>query len=344
MHAIQFKKGGGAAAECLELTTLDKPSPEANDLLVKNYACAVNPVDTKIRENKFPASQITGYDAAGTIESVGSSVSNFAVGDEVYFSGQLGRQGSTAQYSLVDARLAAKKPKNLDWVDAACIALVTITAWELLEEHFNLLQNDPSGIQKGKSILIINGAGGVGSIGTQLARKVFQLGTVIVTASREETISHAKEMGATHVINHREALQPQLKETVGIDAVDYIMICYDTNSYMPHLIDICKPKAKIGSIVEIEDTLQGMHVPDAFLKQISFHWEVMLSKGVYKYELESQGEILRRAAVLLDDGTLKSVCKERDVLSVKGLIKAHERLESGKTVGKIGLSIGEDIE
>lgn len=344
MKAIQFKQGGGAAAECLELTTLDKPTPKDGDLLVKNYACAVNPVDTKIREGKFPASQITGYDAAGIVESVGSSVTSFQAGDEVYFSGQLGRPGSTAQYSLVDARLVAKKPKNLDWVDAACVPLVTLTAWELLEEHFNLLTNDPSGQQKSKSILIINGAGGVGSIGTQLARKVFKLGTVTVTASRPETISHAKEMGATHVINHREPLKEQLKSVVGVDGVDYIFICYDTNAYMPHLIDICKPKAKIGSIVEIPELLQGMHTPDAFLKQISFHWEVMLSKGVYEYELESQGAILRHAARLLEDGTLKSVCKERDVLSVKGLIKAHERLESGKAVGKIGLSIGEDIE
>jgi zinc-binding alcohol dehydrogenase family protein len=343
VKAIQFKKGGGKAADCLELITQDKPTPRPTDLLVKNYACAVNPVDTKIRQGAFPADQITGFDAAGIIESVGSSVTTFQPGDAVYFSGVLGRPGSTAQYSLIDHRLAAKKPSNLDWVDAACMPLVTLTAWELLEEHFHLLPNDPSGVQHTKSILIINGAGGVGSIATQLARKVFRFKNVIVTASRPETIQHAKDMGATHVISHRESLKDQLQSKVGIDAVDYIFICYDTNAYMPHLIDICNPKAKIGSIVEIPELLQGMHTPDAFLKQISFHWEVMLSKGMYQYELESQGEILRRAAGLLEDGTLKGLCTEREELSVAALVRAHEKLESGKAIGKIGLSIGEDI-
>ncbi|KAI5366360.1 Putative GroES-like superfamily, alcohol dehydrogenase, alcohol dehydrogenase, zinc-binding type 1 [Septoria linicola] len=342
IKAIQFKEPGPPSK--LELTTIDKPKPEAGDLLVKIKACAVNPIDTKVRQGAFPASNITGYDAAGIVEAVGSAVKGFKEGDEVYYSGALGRQGTTAQYSIVDHRIAAHKPKEVDFVTAATIPLVTLTAWEMLEEQFNLVQDDPSGKQKNKSLVIINGAGGVGSVATQLARRVFKLGKVIVTASRPETIKHAEKLGATHVINHHKDLKEQLKSEVGIDGVDYVFICYDTTSYLPKAVDIANAKARIGSIVEVQEPLKGLETPDAFMKALSFHWELMFSKAVHKHDEESQGEILRRAATLFDRGDLISIETERHVLSVRSLIEAHEKLESGKSIGKIGLEIGDDIE
>ena len=344
MKAIHFKQGGGSASEVLELVSVDKPEPTSTDLLVKLKACAVNPVDIKIRQGHIPAADVTGYDAAGIVETVGSSVSNFTPGDEVYYSGALGRPGSTAQYGLVDYRLAALKPKKLGWVESACIPLVTVTAWEMLEEHFGLIPGDPHGNQQTKSILIINGAGGVGSIATQLARKVFKLGKVLVTASRPETIKHVESMGATHVISHREPLDTQLKEEAGTESVDYIFICYDTNGYMPTAVQLAAPKARIGSIVEITDKLDGMNDPTAFMKQLSFHWELMLSKSAFQYELESQGAILKRAAELYDEGILTSTMTESHVLSVANLVNVHDKLESGKAIGKIGLEIQEDIQ
>lgn len=153
--AIHYTKPG-PAAQVLALTTISIPKVEANDLLVKLKACAVNPVDTKIRVGAFPASDVTGYDAAGIVEEVGSAVKGFKKGDEVYYSGALGRQGSTAQYGVIDYRMAGHRPKKFDWVQSACLPLVTVTAWELLEEHFNLVQDDPSGKQKEKSIIIIS--------------------------------------------------------------------------------------------------------------------------------------------------------------------------------------------
>lgn len=344
MKAIRFKEGGGTASESLELVTVDKPEPKSTDLLVKLKACAVNPVDIKIRQGAFPASDITGYDAAGVVESVGSSVSKFKQGDEVYYSGALGRPGSTAQYSLVDYRLAALKPKKLNWVESACVPLVTITAWELLEEHFGLIPEDPHRSQRSKSILIINGAGGVGSSATQLASKVFKLGKVIVTASRPETIKHVESMGATHVISHREPLDKQLQQKAGTETVDYIFICYDTNGYMPTAVQLAAPKAKIGSIVEITEKLDGMHDPMAFMKQLSFHWELMLSKTKLEYDLESQGAILEKAAKLYDAGVLKSTMTESHVLSAANLAKVHDKQESGKAIGKIALEIQDDIQ
>lgn len=342
IKAIHFKEPGPPSK--LELTTISKPKPQANDLLVKIKACAVNPIDTKVRQGAFPASDITGYDGAGIVEAVGSSVKGFKAGDEIYYSGVLGQPGTTAQYNLVDYRVAALKPKKLDFVAAATAPLVTITAWELLEEHWNLQQNDPSGKQKDRSILIINGAGGVGSIATQLAKSVFKLGKVVVTASRPETIKHAQNLGATHVINHHKDLKEQLKSQVGVDGVDYVFICYDTNSYMPIAVDVANPRAKIGSIVEISEPLKGFEKPDAFMKALSFHWELMLSKGVHGYDLESQGDILRRAAALFDSGDLVSIETERFPLSVESLRKAHEKLESGKMIGKTGLEVGDDIQ
>ena len=342
IKAIHFKEAGPPSK--LELTSIDKPKPEPNDLLVKIKGCAVNPIDTKVRQGAFPASDVTGYDAAGIVEAVGSSVKGFKQGDEVYYAGCLGRPGTTAQYSLVDHRISAHKPKKLDFAAAATIPLVTLTAWELLEEQFNLVQDDPSGKQKNKSLIIINGAGGVGSIATQLARKVFKLGKVIVTASRPETVKHAEKMGATHVINHHKDLKEQLKSQVGLDGVDYVFICYDTTNYLPIACDIANPKARIGSIVEVQKPLQGMEKPDSFMKALSFHWELMFSKPVFKYDEESQGDILRRAAELFDRGDLVSLETERDVLSVKSLIKAHEKLESGKSIGKIAFEVGDDIQ
>ena len=342
MKAVHYKEAG--PAQNLELQTIDIPTPGENDILVQIKATAVNPVDYKIREGGIPGHDITGFDAAGVIEEVGSAVKGFKKGDEVFYSGALGRAGSSAQYNLIDYRLTAHKPKNLDWVHAAAFPLVSITAWELLGMHWHLEPEDPSGKQAKKSILIINGAGGVGSIATQLARKVFKLGKVIVTASRPETIEHAKKMGATHVIDHHKDLKPQIQKDVGIDAVDYIFICHSTGQYLPVAVDIAAPWGQIGSIVEVTEQLPALHSQDAFMKSLSFTWELMLCKTVYGNEPETQGQILKQIAELCDKGVLESLVTDTEELSVKGLIKAHEKLESGKSIGKICLTVGDDIQ
>ncbi|KAF2766386.1 NAD(P)-binding protein [Teratosphaeria nubilosa] len=314
------------------------------DILVKIAACAVNPVDTKIRQGAFPAADITGFDAAGVVETVGANVKGFKQGDEVFYSGVLGRPGSTAQYNLVDYRVSALKPRTLDWATAAAVPLVSLTAWELLADHWGLQVDDPEGVQVKKSILIINGAGGVGSIATQFARKIFKLGKVIVTASREETIEHAKQMGATHTIDHHKPLKDQIQKNAGVEGVEYIFICHSTNNYMQQAVDIASPWGKIGSIVEVSEPLPALHTPDAFMKSLSFTWELMLCKGVYNYDLESQGAILKQVAELYDAGRLTSLVSEKETLSVANLVKAHEKLESGMAIGKIAFEVGDDIQ
>lgn len=304
----------------------------------------MNPVDTKIRQGAFPASDITGYDAAGVVESVGANVMQFTRGDEVYASGVLGRPGTTAQYYLVDARLAAKKPSTLNFAESASFPLVSLTAWEMLVDHFNLVPYAVMDTMSSKtnpdSILIVNGAGGVGSIATQLARKVFKLKNVVVTASRPETIQHAKDMGATHVINHHESLHPQLQK-LGIESCKYVMICHSTPKYIAQATEIASCWGKIGSIVECEEPLEFQSMA-AFSKALSFHWEFMLAKGSAGIMLDSQGRILKQVAKLIDAKILTSIVTETMTLSVRNLITAHEKLESGKAIGKIVLTLDSD--
>jgi NADPH2:quinone reductase len=149
---------------------LPKPVPGAHDLLVRVEAVSVNPVDTKVRSPKPQVEaqpKVLGYDAAGVVEAIGSAVTSFTPGDAVYYAGDVTRAGSNAQFQLVDERLVARKPATLDFAAAAALPLTAITAWELL---FQRMPYDPDRGGDGKSLLIIGGAGGVGSIAIQLAR------------------------------------------------------------------------------------------------------------------------------------------------------------------------------
>ena len=343
-QSIKFREGGGKAADCLELQELPRPTPGPGDLLVKVKASAVNPVDTKIRSGAIPAADVTGYDAAGVVEAVGGDVpsSRFKVGDEVFYMGVLKRPGTMSTYHVIDHRMVAPKPEKLSWVDAAGVPLVSLTALELFLEGFNLREGED---YSDKTIVIVNGAGGVGSIATQLARKVFKFGRVVVTASRDETIDWVKKMGATHVLNHHKPLKAQLKPVAGVESCDYFMICHLTPQYLDQAVALCGPGGKIGSIVEAGtgDRLPGLHEMDAFFKSLTFRWEMVLGKSYFDYDVQSQGDMLARISELYDQGLLDTIVTEHQTLSVAALVSAHEKLESGKTIGKIAFTIEETI-
>lgn len=353
MKAIHFRKEAGPEPDSLELQSIPIPIPGPTDLLVQVKASSVNPVDTKIRQGKFPASDITGFDCAGIVHSTGANVVSFEVGDEVYFAGSLGRPGSMAQYTVIDHRLVSKKPKSLDFGEAAGYPLVSLTAWESFVDHFNLIplatMDTLSSKTNDNAILIINGAGGVGSIATQLARKVFKLKTVIVTASRPETVAHAEKMGATHVINHHEALRPQIESILGpVDengggSLKYALICYDTQKYLPQLSPLMSPFGKIASIVETDSPIP-FHAPEAFSKSLSFSWTFMMTRPTTGYNMESQGRVLKQLAKLIDSGKVGGLVTDSKPLSVKNLREAHEKLESGKMIGKMVFTVGDGIE
>lgn len=144
-------------------------------------------------------------EAAGVVVSVGPDVKYFQPGDSVFYLSAPVRQGAASEYHLVDERTAGHKPKSLDFLEAAVMPLTFGTAWEMAE-RLDIKEGEEAGI------LIINGAGGVGSVATQLARYVLRLPVVVATASRPETKEWVEKHGATHVIDHRKDLKAQIDE------------------------------------------------------------------------------------------------------------------------------------
>ncbi|HEX7731831.1 MAG TPA: zinc-binding alcohol dehydrogenase family protein [Rhodanobacter sp.] len=314
---------------------LPKPAPGAHDLLVRVEAVSVNPVDTKIRAPKPQVEaqpKVLGYDAAGVVEAAGAEVRGFQPGDRVYYAGDVTRPGSNAEFQLVDARLAATMPRSLDFADAAALPLVAITAWELL---FQRMPFDSEHGGKGKSLLVIAGAGGVGSIASQLARRAGF--TVIATASRPESADWCRAMGARHVIDHREPLAPQLA-ALGFAHVDAALNLANTDRYWDALGELLAPQGHVGLIVEPKGALR---IGDPYkAKCIGIHWEFMFARARFKTaDMAEQGRILARVAQLIDAGELKNI--RRDTLApinAANLREAHRRLESGASIGKLALA------
>jgi NADPH:quinone reductase len=314
---------------------LPKPTPGEHDLLVRVEAISVNPVDTKVRSPKSQVEaqpKVLGYDAAGTVEAVGEAVIGFKPGDLVYYAGDISRPGSNAEYQLVDARLVGHAPRSIDLADAAALPLTTLTAWELL---FQRMPFDSEKGGAGKSLLIIGGAGGVGSIAIQLARRAGF--TVIATASRAETIDWCRSLGAHHVIDHRQPLAPQLA-ALGFDQVDAALNLADTVRYWDTLGEILAPLGHVGLIVEPSSALK---IGDPYkAKSIGIHWEMMFARPRFKTaDQAEQGRILERVAALIDTGELRGTRTETlTPINAANLREAHRRLESGKTIGKLALA------
>lgn len=313
----------------------DPPAPQGFDLLVRVQAVSVNPVDTKVRSPKPQVEaqpKVLGYDAAGIVEAVGESVTRFKPGDRVYYAGDITRPGSNTQLQLVDSRIAGHPPEALDAAHAAALPLTALTAWELL---FQRMPYDSENGGTGKTLLIIAGAGGVGSFAIQIARRAGF--TVIATASRQDTIVWCKDMGAHHVIDHRQPLAPQLA-ALGFEHVDAALNLYDTNRYWEQLGEVLAPQGHVGLVVEPKEPVR-LGDPYKF-KCIGIHWEMMFGRPRFQTpDMEEQGRILDRVAQLIDAGELRGT--QRDTLSpinAENLREAHRRLESGTTIGKLVLS------
>ncbi|MGY1409922.1 MULTISPECIES: zinc-binding alcohol dehydrogenase family protein [unclassified Luteimonas] len=322
-------------AQSLLDVELDAPLASGRDLLVRVEAVSVNPVDTKVRAPKPQVEaqpRVLGFDAAGVVEAVGPDVTLFRPGDEVWYAGDITRPGSNAQYQLVDERIVARKPAALDFAQSAALPLTALTAWELLFERMGYAVE---GGGNGRTLLVIGGAGGVGSIAIQLGKLAGF--TVVATASREETVAWCSELGADHVIDHRQPLAPQL-HTLGLDAVDAALNLADTDHYWTELGELLAPQGRVGLIVEPAGALR---IGDPYKsKCIGIHWEFMFARPRFRTaDMAEQGRILARVAALFDEGRLRGTM--RDTLSpinAANLREAHRRLESGRTIGKLALS------
>lgn len=335
MKAIGFKTSLDIAEKdsFIEFET-PKPIPGSRDLFVKISAISVNPVDFKIRQigakdTVLDTPKIIGWDAVGIVEAIGENVTLFNIGDEVYYAGDITKQGSNAEYQIIDERIVGKKPKSLSIEEAAAIPLTALTAWETL---FDRIRISPEK-DKGKTILIIGGAGGVGSIAIQLAKKIAGL-TVIATASRPETIEWCKKQGADFVVDHKNLIS-SVREA-GFENVDFILDFVNTNFYWDTMVELIKPQGRIASITGSSDLVALNKLKT---KSISFSWESMFTRSTFQtIDMEEQGIILNKVADLLDDGTLKSTLNETLIgLTADNLKHAHQLLESGKTIGKIAI-------
>lgn len=319
------------------LIDVELPTPEigAHDVLVRVEAVSVNPIDTKLRAPKPQVEaqpRVLGFDAAGVVERIGRDVSGFKPGDEVYYAGDVTRPGSNAQLQAVDARIVAHRPRRLDAIGAAALPLTAITAWELL---FERMPYDAEHGGEGKSLLVIAGAGGVGSIAIQLARRAGF--TVIATASRPETQAWCRAMGAQHVIDHRQPLTAQLK-ALGFEQIDAAINLADTAYYWDELGELLAPQGHVGLIVEAKSPV---NIGDAYKsKCIGIHWETMLARARFKTaDMAEQGRILERVAKLIDAGELRSIQRETlSPINAENMREAHRRLESGSTIGKLVLA------
>ncbi len=337
------------------LLDLDIPKPEAagRDLLVRVRAVSVNPVDTKVRAPKDKveaAPRILGWDAAGTVEAAGDQVTLFQPGDEVYYAGSITRPGSNSEYHLVDERIAGRKPRNLSFEDAAAMPLTTITAYEALFDRMGVVRLKPDATKQAAkeqvgsafrrtdaSILIIGGAGGVGSIAIQLAKKLAGL-RVIATASRKESGEWCRSLGADDIINHHHAFQEEFK-MAGLPEVDYILCLNSTEKHIQNMADVIKPQGRLCAIVETKGGVP-VNINPFQRKSVAFCWELMFTRSIFQTpDMQAQHDLLNETAGLFENGTLRTTRTTGfGEMNAENLRKAHAEIERGDMIGKLTLS------
>ena len=312
---------------------LPDPVPTGRDLLVAVKAISANPVDTKVRRSTQAAEgqwKVLGWDAAGVVCAVGSEVSLFKVGDEVWYAGDITRAGANSELHVVDERIVGRKPKRLGFAEAAALPLTSITAWEILFDRLSITKQG----EAKKTILIVGAAGGVGSIMVQLLRELTQF-TIIGTASRTDTHAWLKGLGVHHVINHHAPLVAQLAAH-GIDSVDYIASLNHTHVYFEQLAQLIAPQ---GRIALIDDPETVIDVRLLKRKSVSLHWESMFTRSMFHTEdMMAQHALLNELADRVDAGQISSTLAERfGLINADNLKRAHAVLESGTSRGKIVL-------
>ncbi|AXW93217.1 zinc-binding alcohol dehydrogenase family protein [Cronobacter sakazakii] len=310
--------------------TQPMPQPGEYDLLVEVKAVSINPVDTKVhaslKKNGLQEPRVLGWDASGVVTAVGSKVSGFKPGDEVYYAGDITRAGSNASHQLIDSRIVGHKPRTLSWAAAAAIPLTALTAWEGLFERLAIQDAGED-----KTLLIIGGAGGVGSLAIPFARLHSKV-KIIATASREDSAQWCRDRGADLVVNYHDLPGELAKH--GLQFVDYIFILNDTDGHWAAVSQLIAPQGHICSIVENEHPLDQDALKS---KSAALHWEFMYTRSMYQTaDMARQGEILNEVAKLVDAGEVESALSETfHGLSVESISKAHEKVLEGHMRGKV---------
>lgn len=328
MKIITAKSGSNAQdKDAFMLNEQPIPNPGKQDLLVRILAIGMNPVDTKVRQ-RMETDSVLGWDAYGIVEKTGDEVTGFNPGDKVYYAGDITRPGCESEYHLVDFRIVSKAPETLSAEDAVAMPLTSITAWEGLFERLGFTAE--KGGNTGKSILIIGGAGGVGSVAIQLARWAGL--TVFATASRPDTVDWCKKLGAKFILNHRNPLGEELK-AVGADFVDAIFCTTQMEAHWNAMAECIRPQ---GRIVFIDDPADALDITIFKFKSVSISWEFMYTRSMFKTDdMKEQGKLLSAVASLLDDGTLVTTRRKTwNGLTPENIQAMHIKQESGTMMGK----------
>ncbi|GBQ85841.1 zinc-dependent alcohol dehydrogenase [Gluconacetobacter johannae DSM 13595] len=334
MRAVGYQKSLPITADDA-LVDIELPRPEisGHDILVAVRAVSVNPVDTKVRLRAEPAAgawKVLGWDAAGVVVAVGPEVTRFAVGDDVFYAGALGRQGTNAEFHAVDERIVGRKPRSLDWAQAAALPLTALTAWEMLFDRLDIRRPVPGATP---AILVVGGAGGVGSMAIQLVRGLTDL-AVIATASRPETASWVAGLGAHQVIDHTHPLAPQVA-ALPTGAPGFVFSTTRTDRHLADIVELLAPQGHMGLI----DDPPALDILPFKGKSLSVHWELMFTRSTFQTaDMSAQGDILDEVARLVDAGVLRTTLSERaGPITAANLRRAHALIESGRARGKIVL-------
>jgi len=320
---------------CFVVVEQDIPEAAGRDLLIRIDAVSVNPVDSKDRlgiSGRRDTPLILGWDACGEVIATGDQVENFKVGDKVISAGDISRQGSYAQFQLVDERITAPKPAGLTDLQAATLPLTTLAAWEAL---FDRLELPTKNAPEKPAVLIIGGAGGLGSMAVQFARQ-FSCCTVIATASRPETQAWCRELGAHHVIDHSGDIEAQL-QTLGYADVPYILNCSDNIPYWELMSRLVSPE---GAICLVASTKAKLDLDLFMEKSVRINYMLMFTRSLFQTKtMQLQGDLLARLSGMISTGKVRHVMtKDLGPMSPASLAQAHAQIKSGRTVGKIGLS------
>ncbi len=334
MKAVGYRIAGAVdAANALEDVELPRPVPHGRDVLVNVKAVSVNPVDTKIRRGVAPAAgevKILGWDAAGIVEAVGPDTGLFKPGDEVYYAGSIDRPGTNCEYHLVDERIVGRKPKSLGFAEAAALPLTSITAWEAVFDRLDVRKPVPGAAN---AIMIVGGAGGVGSIAIQILRQMTDV-TIIATASRPETQAWAREMGAHHVVDHRKPLDAEVQQ-LGIGAPAFVFSTTQTDQHFDAIVELISPQGRFCLI----DDPPPLDVMKLKRKSLSLHWELMFTRPLYgTADIEEQHRLLNAVSAMVDNGKIRTTLAEHfGTINAANLLRAHALIESGKSRGKVVL-------
>ena len=306
-------------------------NPTGQDLLVEIKAISVNPIDTKVKHTiiKDGTVKILGYDASGIVSAVGEQVSLFKIGDEVFYAGDVSRDGSNAAYQLVDERIVGHKPKSLNFEQAAALPLTSITAWESLFDRLKISKQDKSEI-----ILLIGAAGGVGSMAIQFAKQIIGM-KVVATASRDESKSWCKQMGADVVLDHQH-LAKQFKDN-SLDAPKYILCMGVPDDYFEQMIELIAPQ---GSICLLANTQQAYNLNLLKAKSITLVWEMMFTRSMFQTnDMIMQHELLNKVALMVEKGDIKhTLTQHLNPINVDSITRAHQVIEKNRMQGKLVVS------